>query len=173
MKTCYTSSQIIDLAPYYDCSIMIHKLKENSCGESRLSFEDDSEMKLVSCSEQVIYVNETNAIITEIEIIGYSCYCGYQDWVDIVDCQGERVSYNFYLNNMSDDEENCNENQSYMCKKIATFDFYDDEIIIKNKYIYSCKLSCHRQGPIKEIRLPYNPNIYIIKIIMRFDDDNE
>lgn len=169
MKSCYTNSQIINLEPYYDCGIKVHKIKEYHCEESRLSYEENLEIRSVSCSEQIIYVNSIAAIMTEIEVIGYSCYCGYQDCLSIVDFKGERVSYNFFLNNMSDDQESCNENQSFICKKIATFDFYDMGLIIKNKYIYSCKLPCQRQGPIKEIWFPFNPNIHIIKLIMRFE----
>ena len=173
MKKCYTNSQTINLEPYYDCSIKIHKLKEYNCEKSKLCYKDDSEIRLVSCSEQIICVNSIAAIMTEIEVIGYSCYCGYQDCIRIVDCTGEQVRYNFFLNDMSDDEVIHNKSQPYSCNKIATFDFFDNEFIIKNKYIYSCKLMCRKQGPIKEIRLPYNPNIYIIKLIMRFDDENE
>lgn len=172
MKT-YNTDYQIDLTPYYDCGIKIHKLREDPYGENKLSYEIDSEIRLVSCSEQVLYVHSIAAIMTEIEIIGYSCYCGYQDCINIVDCQGERGSYHFFLNNMSDDEEKCNDDPFYKCKKIAAFDFWDNGTIIKNKYIHSCKLACCRQGPIKEIHLPYNPNIYILKIIMRFDDENE
>lgn len=173
MKSYYRNSQIIDLTPYYDCSIKIHKLTENNCGESRLSYKDDSEIRSVSCSEQIICVSSIDAILTEIEIIGYSYYCGYQDCINIMDYQGEMIRYNFYINNMSGDEENCSESKSYKCNKVADFDFYDNAIIIKNKFIYSCKLPCHIQGPVKEIRLPYNPNIYILKLIMRFDNENE
>lgn len=52
---------------------------------------------------------------------------------------------------------------------MGNVELYDNGILIKNRFIHVCRLKFPMLEGIVKIVLPFNPNIYILKMIARLE----